>query len=149
MIANGTPVLMQYVLKKRFSKPLDFGFKFIDGNCLFGKSKTWRGLVSSVVITALFSVLIGYSVEVGVLIAIGAMLGDVFSSFFKRRLKIKSGGMAPFLDQVPESILPAVYLREIFNLNLTDIVILVCLFIILELFLSQLLYKWHIRKRPY
>jgi len=149
MIANGMPVLVRYVLKKRFSKPLDFGLNFTDGKRLFGKSKTWRGLLSSLFATAVFAVLFGYTVEVGITIAVCAMLGDVFSSFVKRRFSIKPSDMALFLDQIPESLLPAIYVLELFNLSLYDIVFLVCVFMVLELLLSQLLYKWNIRKRPY
>ncbi len=129
--------------------PLDFGVKFFDGNRLLGKSKTWRGIISSVLVTALFAIIIGSTLEIGILIALTAMSGDLFSSFIKRRLGIKSSDMAPFLDQVPESIFPAIYLRETFDLDLNDIVILVCVFIVLELLISQVLYKWRIRKRPY
>lgn len=149
IVANGTPILMRYILNNRLALPLDFNFKFFDGKCLFGKSKTWRGVVSSIVVTSLIAVVVGYTIDVGVLIAAAAMSGDILSSFIKRRLNIKPSGMALFLDQIPESVFPAIYLREVFQLNLNDIVILVFVFIVLELLLSQVLYKWQIRKRPY
>jgi hypothetical protein len=50
-VANGTPVLATKLCGYRFSPPLDNGIRFIDGKPLFGKSKTIRGVVLSILLT--------------------------------------------------------------------------------------------------
>ena len=57
--------------------------------------------------------------------------------------------MAPLLDQVPESLLPALMLMHAFGLDLESITILVSAFIVAELVLSLVLYRLGIRNRPY
>ena len=93
--------------------------------------------------------LYGYPPETGMLIAAYAMLGDLFSSFIKRRLSMRPSSMAPFLDQVPESLFPALMLMDVFDLDIMAVMLLVLTFVILELVLSHILYKWGIRKKPY
>ena len=99
--------------------------------------------------TSITAVLIGYPASIGAQIAIYSMLGDILSSFIKRRLGMAPSSMAPLLDQVPESLLPAVMLMDTFELDLQSIVVLVCVFIIVELFLSYIFFKLGIRTRPY
>ncbi|HIH61482.1 MAG TPA: CDP-archaeol synthase, partial [Methanobacteriales archaeon] len=43
---------------------------------------------------------IPYGILLGFLLAIGAVLGDAFGSFMKRRFNIKRGRPAPILDQL-------------------------------------------------
>jgi len=88
-------------------------------------------------------------VATGLLVAIYAILGDLTSSFIKRRLGKPVSSMAPLLDQIPESLLPAFMLMNTFGLNMSNVVLLVLIFIISELMLSHVFYKWGIRKHPY
>ncbi|HEY9052356.1 MAG TPA: CDP-archaeol synthase [Gammaproteobacteria bacterium] len=149
VLANGAPVLSQKFLGGRFNQPVDFGFIFVDGKRLLGDSKTWRGLLASLAITAPAAWLLGYEWQTGLLLALYSMLGDLLSSFIKRRMAMASSSMAPLIDQIPESLLPAWLLHEQFALDVESIVILVGLFIVLELVLSRILYIWGIRRRPY
>jgi len=149
IIANGAPVILRALLGSRFSWPIDFGFRLPDNEPVFGKAKTWRGLAVALPVTAVAAALFGYSLETGALVALYALGGDLLSSFIKRRLRMAPHSMAPLLDQVPESLLPAVMLRDIFELTIESIIILVCAFIIAELVLSYIFYKLGIRKKPY
>ncbi|MCW9012401.1 MAG: CDP-archaeol synthase [Gammaproteobacteria bacterium] len=149
MIANGAPVLLHYVFNKKFISPIDFNYCLPDGRPLFGHSKTWRGLAGALLLSSVAAVLLGYSMETGFLVAIYSMAGDLLSSFVKRRMGIASSGMAPLLDQVPESLLPAIMLMERFQLDIWSIIIVVSSFIVLELLLSRILYQWGIRKKPF
>lgn len=149
VLANGAPVLSQKIFGDRFNQPIDLGFLFFDGNRLLGDSKTWRGLLASFVITVPAATLLGYEWQYGLLLALYSMLGDLISSFIKRRMAMASSSMAPLIDQVPESLLPAWLLRKQFGLDVGSIVILVGLFIVLELVLSRILYIWGIRRKPY
>ena len=62
---------------------------------------------------------------------------------------MKPSSMAPLLDQVPESLFPAFMLKEVFNLDISAVILLVLIFIITELVLSHILYRYGLRKEPY
>lgn len=149
IIANGAPILIQLLLNDCFNLAVDFGQKLPDNNRLFGSSKTWRGALAALLATTVAAWLLGYSPETGLLVAVYAVLGDLFSSFIKRRLSMKPSSMAPLLDQVPESLFPAFMLKEGFNLDISAVILLVLIFIITELLLSHILYRYGVRKKPY
>lgn len=149
IVANAAPIIVRKLLHNKWNRAVDGGIVFFDGHPLLGHSKTWRGLVASVVITAIVGVVLGHSIQTGVFISLLAMSGDLVSSFIKRRLNKPASSMAPFLDQFPESFLPAFVMMPFFKLDLLSVFILVALFIIFELGVSVILYKWGIRKQPY
>ena len=149
IIANGAPVLIRVLFVDSFNLAVDFGQKLPDNRPIFGPSKTWRGIFAALAATSATAWLLGYPAETGLLVATYAVLGDLFSSFIKRRLSMQSSSMAPLLDQVPESLLPAFMLKETFNLDISAVILLVLTFVIIELLLSHILYKWGIRKKPY
>lgn len=149
IIANGAPILIRVLLHDSFKLAVDFDQKLPDKQRIFGSSKTWRGIFAALVATASAAWLLGLSPQTGMLIAFYAVAGDLFSSFIKRRLSMQSSSMAPLLDQVPESLFPAYMLMEVFNLDISAVLLLVLTFVIVELFLSHILYKWGLRKRPY
>lgn len=148
-VANGTPIIARKILGERFATPLDGGLKLADGQRLFGASKTVRGVVLSVVVTALTAPLVGIEMMIGAGLAAASMLGDLLSSFAKRRLGMRLHAQALGLDQIPEALLPLLLLRTRLALSAGDIVLLVALFIALELALSRLLFRLRIRDRPY
>ena len=148
-VANGAPIIAKKLLHNRFPAPLDGGVRFIDGRPLLGPSKTIRGLLVSVVATALAAVLLGMEWILGAGVACASLVGDALSSFIKRRLGLRLHSQALGLDQIPESLLPLWLLRVPLELRATDIGIVVIIFVVLELLLSRLLYKVHIRDRPY
>ena len=149
IIANGAPIMLRALMGRRLDVAIDFGYRLADNNPLFGSSKTWRGVIAAVILTSIAAVLIGYPASTGAQIALYAVLGDVLSSFIKRRLGMAPSSMAPLLDQVPESFLPALMLMDTFELDLQSVIILVCVFIIMELLLSYIFFKLGIRNRPY
>ncbi|MGB9117400.1 CDP-archaeol synthase [Bradyrhizobium sp.] len=148
-LANGAPVVAKKVLGARLAFPLDAGARFFDGQPLLGPSKTVRGVVISVVTTAVVAPLLGLSLAAGGLVAALAMTGDLFSSFVKRRLKFPSSSQAIGLDQVPESLLPLLVCKEALSLTSLDVAIGVCIFVLGELILSRLLYGLRLRDEPY
>lgn len=149
IVANGTPIIARNLLQARFATPLDAGYTWFDKRPLFGPSKTIRGILAAILMTTLASMLLGLGSYIGLLIACYAMIGDLLASFIKRRCNVEPSGMVPGLDQIPESLLPLLVIRETVGLSWTAITVLVILFIILELLLSRILYRLHIRKRPY
>ena len=100
-VANGAPVIFGG------GKPLDFGKNFIDGKRIFGNNKTIRGFISGILSGTLIGVFLLPLYKFNILqiyrafiLSIGAHFGDLFGSFVKRRLDIKSGESAPLLDQL-------------------------------------------------
>ena len=77
------------------------------------------------------------------------MAGDLFSSFLKRRLRFVSGARATGLDQLPESVLPLLACGSVLSLTILDGLVVTGLFLIGEIVLSPLLFKIHLRDRPY
>lgn len=148
-VANGAPVIITRVLGSAFSAPLDFNRRFVDGRFLLGPSKTFRGLVSAILFTTVCAPLFGIAWQHGFWIGAAAMAGDLFSSFIKRRLGMAPSAMALGLDQIPESLFPAVIGKYLYDLSWTSVVLIVIAFFALELLLSFIFYKWKIRKVPY
>lgn len=149
IIANGAPILIRVLLNDGFILAIDFGNKLPDNNRIFGPSKTWRGIFAALLATSAAAWLLGYAPVTGFLVAVYAMLGDLLSSFIKRRLAMAPSSAAPFLDQVPESFFPAFMMMQVFNLDIFSVILLVLIFIIAELAISHVLYLWGVRKRPY
>ncbi len=88
-VANGTPVIFGA------GKPIDGGRKF-RGRPIFGKNKTRRGLVTGIIGGAIIglvesSFLGAYMLPLGVVLAVGTLLGDLLGSFIKRRLGQEEG----------------------------------------------------------
>ena len=143
MLANGTPVVAKKVLGERFACPLDRGVEFVDGRPLFGRSKTIRGVLLAVLVTMAGAPLIGLRWQVGFLVGSLAMVGDLVSSFLKRRMALPPSSRASGLDQVPEALIPLLVCR------MADIGAAAALFFIGEVLLSRVLYAFRLRDRPY
>jgi CDP-2,3-bis-(O-geranylgeranyl)-sn-glycerol synthase len=148
-IANGSPVLAARLLRYRFDVPLDGGRRLPDGQPVFGSSKTIRGLVVSIGSTTIAALLLGFEWSVGVGISVGAMAGDLSSSFVKRRLRLEPHAQSFGLDQIPEALLPLVLLQDRLGLSWWDIIVLLTAFVALQMGLSRLLFRLGIRDRPY
>lgn len=149
LVANGAPVIAWDLFGERFAWPVDLGRRWRDGRPLFGPSKTWRGLLAALLATPAAALMLGLSWQTGLMVALGAMAGDLLSSFLKRRLDIESSGKARGLDQIPESLLPLWWVKERCGLHWEDVFLLVAVFFVLEVSISPLLYRLGLRKRPY
>lgn len=99
--SNMAPILankLPYIT--RFKTPLDFGRSY-RGQRIFGKNKSWRGLLSGIVFgivtgwvmhTWFFSDdPLGHYLLVAAAMSAGALIGDAVESFFKRQRGIPSG----------------------------------------------------------
>jgi CDP-2,3-bis-(O-geranylgeranyl)-sn-glycerol synthase len=148
-IANAVPLLAKRFLGSWLRIPIDCGLRFFDGEPLLGPTKTLPGILLSLVATALAAPLLGISWPFGLLLGAGAMAGDLFSSFIKRRLKRPPSSKSRGLDQVPESLFPAMAYAWFRALSGADIVVIVVLFFACEFAVSKLLYRLHIRDEPW
>jgi CDP-2,3-bis-(O-geranylgeranyl)-sn-glycerol synthase len=95
--------------------PLDFGQRFNDGRRIMGDGKTYRGtiagaacgflvgIVQSIIASSLGLPVFGSGPEQILVLgglSMGAMLGDIVASFFKRRLGLKRGAQLFVIDQL-------------------------------------------------
>lgn len=109
--ANMIPPLAANVsFLRKFDYPVDFGWE-INGHRLLGSHKTWRGVICAV-IAGVFVIFIQSWLEfnfsvfqkislidykdfnlffLGGLMSFGAMAGDLFAAFIKRRLGLRPG----------------------------------------------------------
>ena len=148
-LANSVPVAAKTILGARFAWPLDGGIELPDGQPLFGRSKTIRGVLLGVLFAWVCAPLVGIGAALGAGIGALAMAGDLLSSFLKRRLRRPPSSQALGLDQVPESLFPLLACIGPLALTARDIAAGVAAFFVGELLLSRLLFRLHLRDRPY
>lgn len=148
-LANGAPVIAKKVFGSRLAFPLDAGAVFPDGRPLLGSSKTIRGVVAAILVTAGCAPLLGLDAGVGAAVAGVAMAGDLLSSFIKRRLGFPPSSQALGLDQVPESLFPLLACRTLLALSIVDVFIGAVVFLVGELVLSRIMFSLRIRDEPY
>jgi CDP-diglyceride synthetase len=149
ILANGSPVVTKRVFGNRFAQPLDWNLTFPDGRPLFGSSKTIRGVLVSIVVTSGSAPLLGLELKIGFVVGITAMAGDLLSSFLKRRLGLPASSRATGLDQIPESLFPLLACRNALSLTAVDIIFTTLIFLVGEVVLSRMLFKFRLRDRPY
>lgn len=109
--ANSAPVLANNTPLRAWTTPIDFGHTF-RGHRITGDHKTYRGLTAGVINGAVIGLVqlllarnisffesVGGSIDytdwsvilLGAVLGLGALLGDVFKSFFKRQRNIPNG----------------------------------------------------------
>jgi CDP-2,3-bis-(O-geranylgeranyl)-sn-glycerol synthase len=147
--ANTAPLVAKRLLHQRWSWPLDGGLRFIDGRPLLGPSKTVRGVLSALLLCVLAAPALGLAPGAGAVVALGAMAGDVLSSFLKRRLAIPSSGKAYGLDQIPEVIVPLLLVRTMVPVPLSIVAAVTLLFLLLEPPLARFWHRLGWRDEPY
>jgi CDP-2,3-bis-(O-geranylgeranyl)-sn-glycerol synthase len=143
-LANMSPVILNKLgAWKYFAKPIDGGRK-IGNQFIFGKNKTWRGLLSAIVFGSLMAMIQAFLYRYeffrelsivdytslflifGILAGSGAILGDLVKSFFKRRIGIVSGQAWPIFDQL-DFIFGFILFVYYFSIPSVEIIITICL----------------------
>jgi len=146
LLVNGIPPLVAMAAGKRFDTAIDFGLQWFDGRPIFGANKSIRGLLAATLGGIAAFPLLGAHWWVAGLAALAAMLGDLTSSFIKRRLALESGEEIIGLDQLPESLLPLLLLNRFLVLEFAQNLLVLVLFIIISWMCSRV---WiHLTTRP-
>ena len=152
--ANGFPPLM------RGQNPID-GKRKWRGERILGDGKTWEGLIGGIV----FGVFIGslqiygqayLPIELPVmtfplifLLAIGTMAGDLGGSFAKRRMHMRRGDRALFLDQLGFLLMAFIFVWAVYQPSLEIMTVLVLLTPIIH-WLSNVLGYWiKVKRNPW
>lgn len=149
VVANGAPVLARKLLRQRFSRPIDNGRLWRDQRPLLGPSKTWRGLGSGLLASGLASWALGLGLVFGLLFGLLALLGDLASSFCKRRLGLTASARATGLDQLPEAILPLLLAMAWLALAWYWALAVALAFMAVDILVSPLLHRLGIRRQPH
>lgn len=149
LVANASPLLVGNLLGQFAAWRVDAGKTLSDGKPLFGVTKTWRGILSSLLFTGLAAYLLGFGWLVGLSVAVAAMAGDLLSSFIKRRLGMNSSAKALGLDQLPEALLPALLLQFVFAYSWTVVLIAAAIFAIVDVAASPLLFRLGWRRQSH
>jgi hypothetical protein len=127
-LINFAPPLLAHFLEDKWNTPIDLGRVFKDGRPILGSHKTVRGVLGAVAAGALVAPLLGFPWWIGLLAGTLSMLGDLLTSFLKRRMDQPSGSLAPGLDQLFEGVLPFVALGPYHALSLWNAALLAALF---------------------
>lgn len=148
LVANGAPMVLSR-LRATSGCPVDGSCRLPDGRRLFGASKSWRGVAVAIVTTAVLAWLFRLGALFGATFGAVAMLGDLTSSFIKRRLGLEAGDRALGLDQLPEGGLPAFWAWYWLGVSAWAALAAVLIFCGLNIWGSPLLYRLGLRQRPH
>ena len=158
-VANATPVPLAKILKK--TTPIDGGRSAWDGRRILGDGKSWEGLFSGIAGGTIIGVILYLAGNLGgfrsisepSILSAGAMIGDVFGSFIKRRIGLERGEPAPGLDQLGFLITALIVSAAVYGVpGWFDPIILVCILIItaiLHLSTNFIAYLLKLKDRPY
>ena len=115
---------------------LDFNANFFDGRPLLGKSKTLRGtffgvMLGMVCVIAIWLLFPQYTILLtdnyllyGLMLCLGAIIGDAVASFFKRRLDFSPGREVLLLDQLDFVIGGLIFTSFIYLPTLFELLVL-------------------------
>lgn len=162
--ANMAPVMARGSFKE-LKVPIDFNTK-VDNHTIFGKNKTFRGLIFGILLGILVTFtqymlydlghfmelsFIDYSnwLTLGFLFGSGAIIGDLIKSFFKRRLNIKPG--KPFIpfDQLDFVIGSVVFVYPVYHLTIYQVVTMLLVSFFLHILVNHGAYYLNIRKEKW
>ncbi len=157
--ADMAPVFFKQTLLS-LDKPLDYGIKF-SGKDLLGRHKTIRGVLVAI-ITGMIIFYIqqaldinsiirytDYSIFLGFLITFGAVFGDIFKSFIKRRFDIAPGKSFIIADQVDAVVGAIVFSAFMIDYTLFQIAFMILATLILKIIINHIGYYLKIREEKW
>lgn len=168
-VANGAPIISARLpLLERWNARLDFGKRF-RGRPLLGSHKTWRGIISGIVLatcslwleqliaghfswTRHFTDTIDYpalpTLLLGPLFGLGALGGDAIKSFFKRRRGTRSGDSWVPFDQLDYIVGAVVASLPFVILTLRQYGIILIMWFLLHLLSTFVGWKLGLKEQP-
>lgn len=148
-------------------RPLDRKKTFFDKHRIFGDGKTIEGTIGGILFGFFiglleiyllpylqnyannYNVLLPNLTLIGVLfIALGAMFGDLFGSFVKRRLKIESGGKFHF-DQIGFIIFVFLFIIPFIKFTILMLVYALVLTFVLHRIVNIIGFRLKLKKVPW
>jgi len=166
-IANAAPPLANtFNILNRFNRPIDGGHT-IKGIPVLGNHKTWRGLICEIIICFSLVQLIFWinnyynlpflsvigvnssvvpTIQLGILLSIGIVFGDLLFAFIKRRLQLRPGtAFVPF-DQTNYVIGAFIFIQPMLELSLNFWIILFVLTFFVHILFNRVGYNLGLHK---
>jgi CDP-2,3-bis-(O-geranylgeranyl)-sn-glycerol synthase len=156
--ANAFPTLLNG------KKPLDFNRK-LNKKRVLGNGKTIEGTLGGVYFGFFIGLIQIYvqgfvpaewnlglaemTIPLIILLSTGALTGDIFGSFIKRRLNIKRGESAPLLDQLVFLVFAIISASFIFHVRIEIILILLVITPPIHLITNIVGYVAKVKKTPW
>lgn len=158
------PVIVKNIFNK-LKVPIDFNKK-INNKPVFGRNKTFRGLIFGVLFAIVIAYLqfllhsnnifvdisiVDYSnwLSIGFLLGFGAIFGDLVESFVKRRMDYKPGkAFVPF-DQLDFVVGALIFVVPLVVLSLNKILVILLLSFVLHIIVNHLAFYLKIRKEKW
>lgn len=136
--------------------PIDFGKSFIDGRPIFGKNKTFQGFFFGLTIGTTIGLAESvffpeYPFYFGLILSLGALLGDLLGAFAKRRLGLAPGDLLPIIDQV-DFIIGAILFSTFFFFQILSWELIIAVLVItppIHLLTNLVAYKLKLKSNPW
>jgi CDP-2,3-bis-(O-geranylgeranyl)-sn-glycerol synthase len=128
--------------------PLDGGEKWLDGKPFLGSHKTLRGSIVGVLAGLLIGALQGNPLA-GLAQGFGAILGDLISSFLKRRWDIAPGESSPFIDQLDFIIVAIVLSQPFTRATLQEMIVILIVTVPIHYFMNYISWLTKMKEHPW
>lgn len=156
-VANATPVIMGG------GDGIDGGMHWVDGRRVLGKGKTLRGTLSGILAGTIVGIILGVlapgwflagfalstKLIIAFLLSLGAMAGDIFGSFIKRRMGFADGGKVEFLDQLLFLAGALVFALPFFVPSLLQVILLAALTYLIHKLTNWAAHKLKLKNVPW
>ena len=140
---------------------IDFGKNFYDNKPILGKGKTFEGTIGGI-LTGIASTILVQLIFwdqtalvsqqyflLGVLLTVGAIVGDVAASFIKRRIGKEQGASIPFLDQLDFIAGGLVFAIPLFIPKIEELAIILLLTLVAHALTNRLAFMLKLKKVPW
>ena len=156
-VANASPVILGG------GAPIDGGRTLWDGRPVFGKGKTWKGLILGILAGTVVGAVLAFIVPpalafnlpfndrlvLGFALSAGALCGDLAGSFTKRRLGYKSGAQSMLLDQLPFLAFALLFAAPFHLVSVEEAVFLAVLTIVMHVLTNRAAHVLKLKKVPW
>ncbi len=140
--------------------PIDLNQHFVDKKPFLGKGKTVKGTLFGISIGILAVLLIDFYFQgkvpiinnylhYGILVSIGAILGDLIGSFLKRRMNIERGKPVLLLDQL-DFVIVGILFGSLVHKVSVELFLLVCVITLIAHRIANFVaFKFKLKKVPW
>ncbi|MBD3210163.1 CDP-archaeol synthase [Candidatus Micrarchaeota archaeon] len=135
---NGSLVVWWYLKGFKTTRPINVE--------LFGKHRAWDGFLFLLVLAPAIYVLLGFSAQLGLIMGAGGCVGNLLSSFLKRRLGMQSGSWLPVVDQLDFVLIPFLFFFLVFGELPEHTVLIIFMTLILHPLGNMIAYKLGLKK---
>ena len=128
--------------------PLDGGEKWLDGKPFLGSHKTFRGCVVGIAAGLLIGTLQG-NLYAGLAQGFGAIIGDLLSSFLKRRWDLAPGDGFPILDQLDFIITAIIISQPYTRASFQEMIIILVVTVPIHYFMNFIAWVTKMKENPW